>query len=145
MMNNVVFPRLKLRISSGMNPLIQKGRFIPKIDWLTVMFFDCSLHDVLNWIELGDCVISFWVLMSSAGDMIRFFKFIYNGVCLETSALNFYGHQMDVLLFDVVVPKIRLELSGSALDYLRSRGINMDDHRLVPPIPEGGSYHFHSL
>lgn len=119
------------------------GKIYTKIDWLTVMFFDCSLNDVLRWIHLEDCVDEFiaGVYEQSRG-YDEVFRFVYNYVLLETSKFNYYGSSDDVSIFNVVVPKIRLDLSGSALDYLRSLGLDMDTYRLVrPELPEGGSYH----
>lgn len=120
------------------------GKIYCKIDWLTLMFFDSTMNDVLKWLHLDDCVSDFCLSrfeQSRGYDQV--FKFIYNGVMLETSTFSFYGEDLDVSIFDTVVPKIRLELSGTALDYLRSIGVDMNDYRLVEPIlSEGGSYHF---
>jgi hypothetical protein len=120
------------------------GKIYCKIDWLTVMFFDCSMNHVLSWLHLDDCVSDFCAgAFQQSRGYDEVFKFIYNGVMLETSSFNFYGEDMSVSIFDTVVPKIRLELSGSALDYLRSIGVDMDSYRLVKPdLPDGGSYHF---
>lgn len=120
------------------------GRVYAKIDWLTVMFFDCSLQHVLDWIQLGDCVSDFCAdVYEQARGYDNVFKFRYEGIMLETSSFSYYGIEQDERLFDLIVPKIRLELSGSALDYLRSIGLNMDTYRFQSPVlPEGGSYHF---
>lgn len=119
------------------------GKIYCKIDWLTVMFFDCSMNHVLSWLHIDDCVSDFCAgAFQQSRGYDEVFKFIYNGVMLETSSFNFYGEDMSVSIFDTVVPKIRLELSGSALDYLRSIGVDMDSYRLVKPVlPDGGSYH----
>lgn len=121
------------------------GYVYSKIDWLTVMFFNCSMNHVLEWLKIGDCVTDFCLSryeLSRGFEML--FKFNYNGVVLETSQFGFYGRDFDdIAIFDVIVPKIRLELSGSALDFLRSIDVDMDSYRLVvPDLPEGGSYHF---
>lgn len=120
------------------------GKIYCKIDWLTVMFFDCSMNHVLSWLHMDDCVSEFCAAaFQQSRGYDEVFKFIYNGVMLETSSFNFYGEDMSVSIFDTVVPKIRLELSGSALDYLRSIGVDMDSYRFVKPrLPDGGSYHF---
>lgn len=119
------------------------GKIYCKIDWFTVMFFDCSMNHVLSWLHMDDCVSEFCAAaFQQSRGYDEVFKFIYNGVMLETSSFNFYGEDMSVSIFDTVVPKIRLELSGSALDYLRSIGVDMDSYRLVKPqLPDGGSYH----
>lgn len=125
-------------------PLANDGKVYCKIDWLTVMFFDSTMNDVLKWLHLEDCVTDFCLSrfeQSRGYDQV--FKFIYNGVMLETSTFSFYGEDLDVSIFDTVCPKIRLELSGSALDYLRSIGVDMNEYRLVvPELGPGGSYHF---
>lgn len=126
------------------NPLDNDGKIYCKVDWLTVMFFDCTMNDVLSWLHLDDCVTDF---CSSAYQQSRgydeVFKFMYNNIMLETSSFNFYGSDFNISIFDIVVSKIRLELSGSALDYLRSLGVDMNTYRLVKPkLSEGGSYHF---
>lgn len=125
-------------------PDASDGCIYAKIDWLTAVFQDCSLNDVLCWLSLDGCVSEFCANayeQSRGYDVV--FRFLYNGILLETSSFNFYGLDTNEGLFDLIVPKIRLELSGSALDYLRSIGVNMDSHRfVVPSLPEGGSYHF---
>lgn len=130
------------------------GKVFCKIDWLTVMFFDCSINHVLSWLKMESCITDFFssqYQLSRGYDMV--FKFTCNGVMIETSQFGYYGLSVDsngevqsddnsFHLFDVIVPKIRLELSGSALDYLRSTGIDMYDYRFVKPVlPYGGSYH----
>ncbi|MBQ9085872.1 MAG: replication initiation factor domain-containing protein [Clostridia bacterium] len=120
------------------------GKIYCKLDWLTAIFQDCSLNHVLRWLKLDDCVSDFCATayeQSRGYDQV--FKFVYNGILIETSSFNFYGVDLDVGVFDTIVPKIRLELSGSALDYLRSIGVNMDSYRFVQPdLPLSGSYHF---
>lgn len=119
------------------------GWIYPKIDWLTVIFTDCSMNTVLQWLRMDHCVSDFcagFYEQSRGYDQV--FKFRFNDVLLEASSFSFYGIDLSVAMFDVIVPKIRLELSGRGLDYLRSTGIIPEDHRYVVPIfPEGGSYH----
>lgn len=120
------------------------GHVVPKIDWLTIIFQDCSLNHVLRWLQQDDCVSEFCESiyeLSRGYDQV--FTFRYNDILLETSAFSFYGVDQNEALFDIVVPKIRLELSGTALDFLRACGIDMDSYRFtVPVLPEGASYHF---
>lgn len=120
------------------------GQVFGKIDWLTVMFFDCSILDVLRWIKLESCVQEFLEdSFESSRGYDQVLKFFFNGIFVETSSFNFYGSQDDLAVFDVICPKIRLELSATALDYLRSIGVNMDTYRFhAPVLPDGGSYHF---
>lgn len=121
------------------------GKVYCKIDWLTAIFFDCSMNDVLRWLNLGDCVSDFCAgayQQSRGYDDV--FKFMYNGIIVETSSYNFYGCDMDVGIFDSICQKIRLDISGSGLDFLRSTGIYMEDHRFVAPMfsSPAGQYHF---
>lgn len=116
-----------------------------KIDWLTVVFNDCCINDILSWINMDDCISDFMANMfqqSRGYDDI--FKFVYEGVLIESSTFSFYDYdECKGSMFDFVVPKIRLELSGTALDYLRSLGIDDNYLRFVEPIlPDGGAYHF---
>lgn len=124
--------------------LDNQGKIYCKIDWLTAIFENCSMNQILEWLKLGDCVSDFCAAafeQSRGYDQV--FKFVYNGIMLETSTFNFYGQDMSVMLFDVICPRIRLEISGGALDYLRSIGVDMNSYRFVRPnLPEGGSYHF---
>ena len=126
------------------NQLDSDGRVYCKVDWLTVVFFDTSMNHVLKWLHLGDCVSDF---CAGAYQQCRgyddVFKFRYNGVLLETSSFNYYGHVLDTSVFDIIVPKLRLDISGSGLDFLRSIGVDMNSYRFnVPDLPEGGNYHF---
>lgn len=126
------------------NQLDNNGKIYSKIDWLTVIFENCSLNHVLSWLQLSDCVSDFCAAayeQSRGYDNV--FKFVYNGIVLETSSFHFYGSELNVGVFDAIVPKIRLELSGTALDYLRSINVDMNTYRFVSPsLPLSGSYHF---
>lgn len=120
------------------------GMVVPKIDWLTVIFTDCSINDVLHWIGQDNCVDDFFQsLYESSRGYDQLFTFRFNNILIETSSFNYYGASGDVTLFDITVPKIRLELSGTALDFLRSQGIDFDTYRFdVPDLPLGAAYHY---
>lgn len=126
------------------NTLDNNKRIYCKIDWLTVIFENCSLNHVLRWLKLEDAVSDFCAAAyEQSRGFDNVFKFAYNGIILETSSFNFYGVDLTVSIFDTIVPRIRLELSGSALDYLRSMGLDMDQYRFTAPVlPLCGSYHF---
>lgn len=125
------------------NQLDNSGFIYCKIDWFTAIFQDCSMNHVLKWLKLDGCVSDFLLdCYEQSRGYDNVFKFGYNGIMLETSSLAFYNVSMDVGIFDIVVPKIRLELSGSALDYLRTLGVNFETYRFnVPELPLGGCYH----
>lgn len=118
-------------------------RIYSKIDWLTTMFFNCSINDVLAWINLEDCVADFMQgFYESDRALDRNFNFVYNGVRVEVPN-ELIGLDIEESIFTRCCPRIRLELSGSALDYLRSIGTDMDFHcKDVPELPEGADYHF---
>lgn len=139
--NNAVFDSPVLPVYENLD---NNGRVYCKIDWLTVMFFDCSINNILTWLNLGSCVSDFLATVyEQSRGYDNVFKFSYNGILIETSSAAFYGQQLDLSIFDVICQKIRLELSGSALDYLRSCGIDFNEYRFVKPnLPDGGSYHF---
>lgn len=122
--------------------LNNEGKIYTKIDWLTFVFSDCSMDDVLKWIHLDHAVSDFLAgCYEQSKGYDEVFRFVYNGVLLETSKMSFYGND-GIPVFSAVCPKIRLDLSGSALDYLRSIGVDMDTYRLVKPeLPVGGCYH----
>lgn len=102
------------------------------------------MNDVLSWLNLDDAVTDFCLgFYERCRGFDNRFNFTYNGITLETADFSFYGKEINVSLFDVTVPKIRLELSGSGLDFLRSRGFDVDMYVKYPiDLPEGGAYHF---
>ena len=125
------------------NQLDASGKIFPKVDWITMIFTDCSMNDVLKHIKLKDLVSEFcknmYELSRGYSDVVKFF---YNGISLETNKFGFYGDSPEDV-FDVVVPKLRLELTGSGLDYLRSLGVDFNTYRFnVPDLPIGSTFHF---
>lgn len=120
------------------------GKVYCKLDWITCMFFDCSMNTVLSWLKLDDLVSDFLLqFYQRCQGYDHRFEFSCNGIMLDCSAFDFYGQQVDVCIFDKVVPKLRLELSGSGLDFLRSRGVDIDNFVRQPiNLPEGAQYHF---
>lgn len=120
------------------------GKVYCKLDWVTVMFFDCCMNDILSWLKLDDAVSDYLLgfFERSRGYDQRFI-FTYNGVTLDTSAFDLYGCNIDLQVFDCKLPKIRLDLSGTGLDFLRSRGLDVDNYLRAPyAFPEGAQYHF---
>lgn len=126
------------------NQLDASGKIFSKVDWATIIFTDCSMNDVLSWIKLTSSVSEFlkqtFEVSRGYSDIV---KYMYNGIMLETNKFSFYGDSpLDV--FDVTVPKLRLEISGSGLDYLRSLGVDFNTYRLTnpPKLPDGATYHY---
>lgn len=100
-----------------------------KLDWYTLMIEDHSINEVLAWIGLEDkCQDEFYkhqIERCSGFDEV--FLFVYNGVSIEVRKSLIYDQLKDKSLFDKKLPKIRLDISGSGLDYLRSEHIDVDD------------------
>jgi len=121
------------------------SRLCCKIDWLTVMFKNCTMRDVLKWISMESAIPDFMENISlQTRGLDQKYIFMYNQIKLEAPTLIFYGVPENVCIFDLVVPSIRLELSGGALDYLRSCGIDPNALRYKVPVSscDGMSWHF---
>lgn len=130
------------------NTLDSDGKVYPLVDWATVMFSDCSVHDVLHWIQLGFVIsddLKQIYEVSVGYDNV--FRISYQGIQIQVSKFYYYdvefSYEMIDPFFDKVVPVIRLDISGSGLNYLRSIGVDFNEHRFVKPsLPSGGTYHF---
>lgn len=117
-----------------------------KIDYLTMMFQDCSMMDILSWLNLDDCVCDFALnayerVMGWQSKLV----FSYQGVLLEADPLSalYVDNTIDLKMFDVPLTKIRLNISGTGLDYLRSIGVDFNEHyKTVPDLPENAQYRF---
>lgn len=100
-----------------------------KLDWLSVMFQDCTFNTILHFLKLDDCLSDFclnWFERTKGLDDAIVFNF--QGVQLEAKKVFLYGFDINELVFDVCVPHIRLDISGQGLDFLRSRGINCEQY-----------------
>lgn len=100
-----------------------------KLDWFTGIFEDFSFTKVLEEIGL-DADLYIDEFIQNAYEQSRGFDEVQilalNGVHLETSSFNFYGIDESIGVFDKVCQKIRCDISGSGLDWLRSQGIDVD-------------------
>lgn len=97
-----------------------KSGIYAKLDWLTLMFHDCSLNDVLEYFNQTEFVSEFAGNMYEKAGIQDNFVFVYNYIRIEIAKFYFYSQSSDTPVFDMVVPFIRVDLSGKALDYLRS-------------------------
>lgn len=97
-----------------------KSGIYAKIDWLTLMFHDCSLNDVLEYFNQSEFISEFAGNMYEKAGIQDNFVFVYNYIRIEIAKFYFYSQPADTPVFDMVVPFIRVDLSGKALDYLRS-------------------------
>lgn len=111
---------------------LDHGCVYPKLDWITLIFRGTTINHVLKWLNVDDTVNEFLrSLYRVDGGLVPSFIFSYNHIRLEASQIGFFKSDPDTHMFDVVVPSIRLELSGEALDYLRSIGIEIYDYRFT--------------
>lgn len=120
------------------------SRLCCKLDWLTIIFKDCSMMDVLRWVGLENELPEFLtsITLQTRG-LDQKYVLRFNGVSLEASSLIFYGLDLDSSIFDLTIPSIRLDLSGTGLDYLRSVGINVNQlrYKSITSSCEGASRH----
>ena len=115
----------------------------PLVDYLTVIFNDCRCSDVFEWLHLYEEIPEFFKTVRPEDRLDPKFIFSYNGIRVEVSRIFFYHEDLDESCFERVLPSIRCEISGSGLNFLRSRGVEMYYHmRKKPLLPEGASYHF---
>lgn len=123
----------------------QDSAIYTKIDWYSAIFNDMSFNTVLRWLGLEDYVSEFAEnVYEQCQGLEDKFVFNWRGVRLETAQFNFYGEQiiegtMQEHLFDKVIPKIRLDISGSGLDNLRQLGMDVDTY-LRTQTDEEGNY-----
>ena len=115
----------------------------PKLDWLTFMFNDCSLNDVFYWLNLDtysdEIAQSLFTTVFCAQDNVTF---TYCGIRIDVNRYAYYNVTDSV--FDYPFEKIRVDLSGSGLDYLRSLGWDFYEFRFTRPFVSSsgaGCYH----
>lgn len=102
-----------------------------KIDWFTMIFHDCSFDEILTWLHLDgfqdEFLSQIYERLSGFDNMLIF---NYNGISLETKTYNLlsYNDNYDISCFEVPLPQVRLNISGSGLDYLRSQGMDVEHY-----------------
>lgn len=100
-----------------------------KIDWLSVVFNDMSIFDVLEFIHLTNFADDFFKDMyRQAQGFDDFMYFRYNGISIQADDTYFYSLDDVDDCFELVIPKIKLDISGTGLDYLRSTGIDVETY-----------------
>lgn len=128
-----------------------------KYDWATFVFKNVSISDVFDCIQFDQyCTNDFAELISraffTAQGRIPEIRLIINGIMLQVQAneatykLNFMVDDLNEVdpwvFFNTKFDYIRLEFSGSGLDYFRSSGCDIDRLLSSPfDLPDGGSYH----
>lgn len=109
--------------------VLEGNQFIAcKLDYYSCVFADTSISDVISWVGLGngfkDEFFKQQSERSSGYDDV--FVFNYNGVQIDVSKFYLYGKELNISAFDIPLPKIRLNIPGKGLDYLRSIGFECD-------------------
>lgn len=108
----------------------EKG-IVPKIDWFSIMLSEISIVDLFCWLQIpeaidfDDAVLNNFYQMSMGYDERLFFS--WNGIAISFSLFDVKDIPLDTNFFELQVPRVKLDLSGSGLDYLRLQGINIDD------------------
>lgn len=136
---------------------VEPGTIKCKIDWFTVIFYDCSVRQALTslcGLHLPDGIDfdrTFNDRFLSSQGYLPDFVFNFNGVACRVAQ----GDVFDVIpesqvdscdsfkFFDLHFRKVRLEVSGSGLDVLRSEGIDVDTlfFRPLPMQTDIQTYH----
>lgn len=100
-----------------------------KLDWYTLMIEDHSINEVISWLGLDEHFRGefFKKQLSRAFNYLDSFVFVFNGIGIQVNKFYLYNLENDITIFDKKLPVIRLDISGSGLDFLRSEHINVDD------------------
>lgn len=126
------------------NKLDNSGKVYCKLDWLSIIFKNVDIQSVLDYIKIGDCVSDFlkgFYRFDSGLD--QRFTFTYNAIRIEVKTKYLWMYPVDENIFNFVIPEIKLDLSGSALDWLRANGLNVDEYfKFNPFSSDPESYHF---
>lgn len=100
-----------------------------KLDWYSAVFTDSSINEVIAWVGLShafqDEFFKAQSERSSGYDDV--FVFTYNSIQIDVSKFYLYGKDLNISAFDQKLPRIRLNISGKGLDYLRSTGFAVDE------------------
>lgn len=99
------------------------------IDYYTAVFQDTSIADVIDWVGLDnslycDDFYQSMIEISAGYDNKFIFSFENIKIDVMQSVLSFV--EFDENLFSIPLSKIRLEISGSGLMYLRRQGVDVD-------------------
>lgn len=113
------------------DPILEGQSFIyAKLDYYSAIFEDTSISEVIYWCGLGERGLKdefFKAQSERSSGYDDVFVFSYNGVQVDVSKFYLYNKEVDISAFDIPLPKIRLNISGKGLDYLRSIGFHVDD------------------
>jgi len=99
-----------------------------KFDWLTFMVYHVNMKEVLKLLDLSDYLSDF---LANVTEMDRDYEtvevFNFNGVRIDFSNQFLYlDDPRKETIFDKQFPKMRVDISGSGLDFLRSQGFDVN-------------------
>ena len=98
-----------------------------KLDWFSGMFYNTSISEIMEKLgiynELYDEMLSSLYERSQGFNSVAVFSL--NGVSFEVRWDDYLSTEKTAI-FERVFSKIRLDISGSGLDYLRSTGFKVD-------------------
>lgn len=108
---------------------IEKG-IVCLIDWYSCVFEDQSINNVLTWIGIDPMIYGDEFIKNSYERSMGIddcLVFSYNNVNIEVKNVLFYGMEQNEQLLDIVCPRIRLDISGKGLQFLRNERIDIDN------------------
>lgn len=114
-----------------------KPAIFSKIDWFSFVFIDKSFNDIFEFLQINDLI-----------DVDEFFEeryfqsynfsdnlaFRFYGIFFCVMGVNRYSNLDVNTFFDVVYPRIKVDISGQALDFLR--GYYIDTLKNAPGYME---------
>lgn len=132
-----------------MNSVLKStGRILCSIDWFSAIFEDCSVKEICDFLKLDFNTIFDEIYQEAFTRSIGFEEKIvyrYEGICFECPYSSMYGNfdYDDVSILEVSFPKIRLDISGSGLRFLRSEfkkiDLDLEDYLRI----KQSDYHYH--
>lgn len=111
------------------NETLKSGIFA-KLDWFSCIFEDVTFADVLNFLSL-DPDIYVGDFLTNRTDISQGFevkvRFSYESVGLEANVFDVLKTEVDNLFY-TQFSKVKLDISGHGLDFLRSTGLDVDNY-----------------
>lgn len=98
-----------------------------RLDWFTIMYYDVTLRNCFEILQLDDHILDDELLASSYERSMGWDTnqvFVFNNIQFSID-LDVYRNAGDKV-FDQLCSSVRIDISGKGLDYLRSIGIDVD-------------------
>lgn len=105
-----------------------------KLDWYSAVFEGYDPHTVLDWLQMYDLFVDMQKVhqLESSTGLGSFICISVNGISLQFQCVEF-DQLMDELdgdtisFYDHGIKWMKLDISGSGLDFLRDSGVQIDD------------------